>query len=205
MSLLKSVEIGSRFLALGATMVLSLALVAAPSPAQSQSENSSVADAARRARERKKNAQKPVRTLTNDDLPQARGENLQPATPPSGDESNSAGKVAERSSGEKTDSLKTSPEKDDIQKKAAMEAEWKRAKAELAQAQSELDLLQRKAALDKDSFYSQTNFSSDTAGQTRLEAEARQVMDKKSQVEELKAKIASLQAELGKPLEPSPQ
>ena len=87
-------------------------------------------------------------------------------------------------------------------KKAEIEAALKLAKAELARAQSELDVLQRKSALDSDSFYSQTDYSHDTDGKARLDADAQQVNDKKSQVDELKSKVAALQAELGEASEP---
>jgi len=63
-------------------------------------------------------------------------------------------------------------------------------------------VLQRKASLDSDSFYAQTNYARDTDGKARLDAEAQQVNDKKSQVEDLKAKVAALQAQLGDSAEP---
>jgi chromosome segregation ATPase len=86
--------------------------------------------------------------------------------------------------------------------RAQTEAALKRAKAELAQAQSELDVLQRKAALDSDTYYSKADYARDTEGKAQLDADTQQVNDKKSQVEELKAKVAALQSELGEAAEP---
>ena len=67
--------------------------------------------------------------------------------------------------------------------------------------QSELDILERKAVLDGDAFYSKTDDARDTEGKARLDAGAQQVKDKKSQVDDLKVKVAALQAELGETAE----
>ena len=174
--------------------------------AQSQSETTSVADAARRAREQKKNATKPARTLTNDDLPAAPPAD-QPVAPAGGTEAaapaqanteSEAGTPAKAPAAAET----AAPAATGQKKKSEIEAALKRAKAELAQAQGELDVLQRKSALDNDSFYSQTDYSHDTDGKARLDADTQQVNDKKSQVDELKSKVAALQAELGGAAEP---
>ena len=174
--------------------------------AQSQSDNTSVADAARRAREQKKNAPKPTRTLTNDNLPPAAA-TAQPATAPTSS-SEAASEEQAKSDGETATPGKTTasgdaaPANDSATKKAKIEAALKQAKTELAQAQNELDLLQRKAVLDSDSFYAQTDYAHDTDGKARLDANAQQVNDKKSQVEDLKAKVVALLAQLGENAEP---
>jgi hypothetical protein len=95
-----------------------------------------------------------------------------------------------------------SAEADAAGKRAETEAALKRVKAELAQAQGELDVLQRKAALDSDSYYSKTDYARDSEAKARLDADAQQINDKKAQVDNLKAKIAALQAELGEAAEP---
>jgi glucose/arabinose dehydrogenase len=179
---------------------LSLGLWPVGASAQSQSDNTSVADAARRAREQKKNAAKPVRTVTNDDLPPAPAAAAQPAAAAS----DQATPDAENGAAAKSPGpAESSASSDDAAKgKVEIEAALKRAKAELAQAQSELDVLQRKAALDSDAFYSQTDYARDADGKARLDANAQQVNDRKSRVEDLKAKIAVLQAQLGESAEP---
>jgi len=187
--------------------LLSLGLLPGSVSAQSQSDNSSVADAARRAREQKKNAPKPARTLTNDDLPGAPPAGQSSVAPAGGTESaapdqanteSEAGAPVKAPAAAETAAPAAGAQK----KKTEIEAALKRAKAELAQAQSELDVLQRKSALDSDSFYSQTDYSHDTDGKARLDADAQQVNDKKSQVDELKSKVAALQAGLGEASEP---
>jgi hypothetical protein len=176
---------------LSAAALLSLSLSSA-SMAQSQGDDP-VADAARRAREQKKNATKPVRTFTNDNLPAAPPSDAS-AAPASGQSAPDQSTPDKAKPGDK-DSAKTA--KDDPQKKAAKEEALKQLKAELAQAQKELDVLQRKAALDSDSYYSKTNYAEDTAGKALLDQDTQQVNDKKAVVEGLKAHVATLQAEVG--------
>jgi hypothetical protein len=200
-------KFGSSLLLVLTGALLSLSLFPDAAFAQSQSENTSVADAARRAREQKKNAPKPARTLTNDDLPAAPPAGQPSAARPGGTESaapDQADTESETGSPGKVPAAAetAAPAGNEQKKKAEIEATLKRAKAELAQALSELDILQRKSALDSDSFYSQTGFSQDTEGKAKLDEDARQVNDKKSQVDELKAKVAALQAELGEAAEP---
>jgi hypothetical protein len=199
----KLYKFGSSLLLVLTVALLSLSLFPDAAFAQSQSENTSVADAARRAREQKKNAPKPARTLTNDDLPAAPPASQPSTAPPGGTESAAPDQApTESETGSPGKAPAAAPAGNEQKKKAEIEATLKRTKAELAQALSELDILQRKSALDSDSFYSQTGFSQDTEGKARLDEEARQVKDKKSQVDELKSKVAALQAELGEAAEP---
>ena len=164
--------------------------------AQSQDGSSpSVAEAARRARERKKTAAKPVRTLTNDDLPAApvSGANAAEAqVNPAKAEDNAA---ATRDANQ----AQTAPVNDEKtgEKNAENAAALEHAKKELAQAEHELDVTQRKAALDSDAYYSKPDFANDKDGKANLDAEAQQISDKKQAVETLKARVAELQALVG--------
>ena len=63
-------KFGSSLLLVLTGALLPLSLFPGAASAQSQSDNTSVADAARRAREQKKNAPKPARTLTSAARPQ---------------------------------------------------------------------------------------------------------------------------------------
>jgi hypothetical protein len=80
------------------------------------------------------------------------------------------------------------------QKKAENAAALERTKKELSEAQSELDVMQRRAALDSDSYYSKPDFASDKEGKANLDAQAQQVSDKKQLVETLKTRVAELEA-----------
>jgi hypothetical protein len=188
-------------------LLLSLSLLPFAASAQSQGDNASVADAARRAREQKKAAAKPARTLTNDDLPAAPAVRAQSAVAPT-DAAEPANADQTKSEGESAVPAKTpAPAEPNAQgyipakKPAETEAALKRAKAELAQVQNEFDVLQRQAALDSDSYYSKTDYVRDTEGKAKLDADAQQVKDKKARVDDLKARVAALQAELGETAE----
>ena len=173
---------------------------AALSQGQGQGDDS-VADAARRAREQKKNA-KPVRTLTNDDLPPApvAAAEAKPATAPS-DETEAdqtdkeQGKAGEKSVKGVAAADEAAKEKR-AAKRAELEAALKQAKANLEETEGELNVLQRKEALDNDSYYSKTDYRDDTAGKATLDQDAQDIGDKKGQVENIKSKIADLTAEL---------
>jgi len=161
--------------------------------AQSQGDTSSVAEAARRAREQKKNAAKPARTLTNDDLPAAPA-----AAAPALQNPDPAGKAPEAHEAAPAGTPAAGPQnEDDSKKRARIEAAIKKAKAELAETQGELDVLERKAVLDSDEYYGKTDYDRDTEGKARLEADKQQIGDKRSRVDQLKSKLAALQAELG--------
>src|SRR5579862_1764301 len=185
----------------GLSAALLLALCVLPGTANGQSQgqgqsDDSVADAARRAREQKKNA-KPVRTLTNDDLPAAPGaaSEAKPATAP-GDQADQdhskPGAKAEKGAATSDEAAKEKR----AEKKAQLEAALKQAKADLAQSEGELNVLQRKEALDSDSYYSKTDYRDDTAGKATLDQDAQEISDKKAQAETIKSKIADLTAEL---------
>jgi len=167
--------------------------------AQSQSDSApSVAEAARRAREKKKENAKPVRTLTNDDLPAAPAGDavIGTAAPAPAAKGEDAVAPAANDDGEKRPPASANDEKAKLRKEynaAALE----RAKKQLAQLLSELDIMERKAVLDSDSYYSKTDYASDKEGKANLDAEAQQISDKKQAADELKARVAELQAMVG--------
>jgi hypothetical protein len=164
--------------------------------AQSQNDSApSVAEAARRAREQKKTAAKPVRTLTNDDLPAApvSGANAAEAQVNTAKAEDNAAATSD------TNQAQAAPVNDEKtkEKNAENAAALEHAKKELAQAEHELDVTQRKAALDSDAYYSKPDFANDKDGKANLDAEAQQISDKKQAVEALKARVAELQALVG--------
>ena len=165
--------------------------------AQSQSDSApSVAEAARRAREKKKENAKPVRTLTNDDLPAAGDAVTGTATPTPAAKGEDAVAPAANDDGEKRPPASANDEKAKLRKEYN-EAALERAKKQLAQLLSELDIMERKAVLDSDSYYSKTDYASDKEGKANLDAEAQQISDKKQAADELKARVAELQAMVG--------
>jgi len=174
--------------------------------AQSPSDSEpSVAEAARRAREKKKENAKPVRTLTNDDLPAAPAVGVAngAVSPPPAMNGEDAVRPSAKDGGENKPSAPASDEQAKLiaaNNAAALE----RAKKQLATALSELDLMQRKLALDSDSYYSKTEYASDKEGKANLDAEAQAIDTKKQDIEDLKARVAELQALVGETTENAP-
>jgi hypothetical protein len=184
-----------------ATAALLLAGWCGTARAQSQGDSApSVAEAARKARELKKENAKPARTITNDDLP----------TGPAGDVANGAvsgtptangGEAAMPAANEGGEKTPAANDEQAKQQKAEYAPALERAKKQLATALSELDIMQRKLALDSDSYYSKTDYANDKDGKANLDAEAQQINEKKQAVEEWKARVAELQALVGEPAE----
>jgi glucose/arabinose dehydrogenase len=158
----------------------------------SQDQPQSVADAARRAREEKKNASKPStkpgKVITDDDLSKtassAQGVNVggppKLETQPPSDSAVVATEAADQAAESGNPKKGDSPEIVKI-------------KEDLAKAEKDLDLAQRELALDQDSFYSNPDYSHDRAGQTKLADEQQDINNKKQRIEELKTQLAALQ------------
>ena len=173
--------------------VLSAASLPVTVLAQSQ-DSQSVAEAARRAREKKKASEKPGKVITNDtlnvnkgDVQSAAAEQLRmpgtPATP-----TQPAAGAADSSAAQSTE--KASKEKEIAKELAAL-------KEQIKQAESDLDLAQREQALEQDTYFSNPDYVHDTAGKAKLEALKQQIIDKKQELDKLKARLAELQASQG--------
>src|SRR6266566_651740 len=105
-------------------------------------------------------------------------------------DSQSVAEAARRAREKKKGSAK--PAKDEKLKK-----EIARVKEQLKDALGDLDLLQRENRLDQDTYYSQPNFASDTAGKQKLDDEQHKIGDKRQEIDRLKGKLADLQKSLG--------
>src|ERR1700675_1600250 len=154
-------------------LLLSLFLTASAVPlatlAQSQdTPTPSVADAARHAREQKKNAVKPVKIVTEDDLPARPPETVDavpaPASPPSSEAQPPAPNPG-------------TPTEKDAATKTADDPEYAKLKSQTDQVQKELELLQRNLSLDQDTFLSNSDYIHDKAGKAKLEAEREQIAE----------------------------
>jgi len=128
------------------TLALGCSLLAAPAYLAAQDQDQgSVADAARKAQEAKKNAPKAKMTIDNDNLGTLTGTiNVVGEEPaPSGDQANKAEGEKTTKPGEKT------PAKDE----AYWRSKFTAANNKLADDQHELDILQREFNLKQDQFY----------------------------------------------------
>ena len=173
-----------------------LALAGAFLPvAFSQSQDSqSVAEAARRAREKKKDSAKPARVITDETLDVKQGDvqNAVAEEPKIAGAPDAAKQSANAAANPATNDPQTQAAKDEKSKK-----EIAAAKEQLKDALSDLDLLQRENRLDQDTYYSQPNFASDTAGKQKLNDEQQKIRDKRQEIDRCKAKLADLQRSLG--------
>ena len=157
---------------------------------QSQ-DSQSVAEAARKAREKKKDAaNKPAKVITDETLDVKKGD-VQSAV---AEEPKIAGTPDTKS--QTTPGVPANAvAKDD--KKERLKKELTDLKEQVKQSLMDLDLLQRENRLDQDAYYSQVNYGSDTAGKQKLDDEKQQISSKQDEVAKLKAKLADLQREMG--------
>jgi hypothetical protein len=213
----RSVSLRLAIAAIFAAAVLPLTTLA-----QSQdSPAESVADAARRAREQKKAAAKqPAPVITDDTLkpaaPAAQAANAPvpeqspeaatapsraPAAQPAADSSGApdvnatagpAGQSAPAANGGDTD------------QKAKDSPELATLKQQVADAQKDVDLLQRELSLQQDTYISNPDHSHDLAGKAKLDAMLAQITDKQQAVEALKTQLAALLASSGTTAPPAP-
>ena len=177
-----------------------------PLTALAQSQDSpapSVADAARRAREQKKAAAKqPAPVITDDTLkpaaPAQSPEAAAPAPPPA-----PAAQPAADSSGAPDASAApagqpaSAANAGDTDQKTKDSPELAKLKQQVAEAQKDLELLQRELALQQDTYFSNPDHSHDLAGKAKLEAMLEQIPDKQQAVDALKTQLAALQASSG--------
>ncbi|MGA2430229.1 MAG: hypothetical protein ABSH13_17140 [Candidatus Acidiferrum sp.] len=157
-------------------------------------QDQSVADAARQAREAKKNAAKLAKVISDEDIdtklkPGAEGLNVgsQPTTdaqPPS---------AAAVAAVEATDAAAAAAEKNPPVKPGE-NPEIARAKEQVVEVAKELDLLQRGYALDQDTYYSKPDYTDDHDGQAKLDAEKQQIAEKQQELDQAKAHVAELEA-----------
>jgi hypothetical protein len=170
--------------------------------AQAQSQNStapSVADAAKQAREQKKNAASAAKIITDDDIdaksvkPGAEGLTVSGA-PELDTQGPSAAAVAAQEAADQRRDL--SPADDPLKKTDP--AKVAKLKEELAQAEEDLKLSQRENQLEQDTVYSKPDYQHDAAGKAVLEELQRQISDKQALVEQLKARLSALEESLSR-------
>jgi hypothetical protein len=178
-----------------APVLLALALVAPAAMAQSQdAQSQSIADAARRSRDLKKNSAKSSRVITDDDLAK---KNTQPGEQGAPSEAQPTAETqpptAEAPAATETTATATPPADANAEDHSAEARELGRLKAELAQAQKELDLDQRELALDQDTHFSNPDYQHDDTGKAKLARDQQQINDKQQEIDRLKTRIAALQ------------
>jgi hypothetical protein len=182
---------------LGVSICLPVAALAqSQDSSQSASQDSSVADAARRSRDKKKNpstTSKSTRVITDDDLAQR---NYQP-----GPDVLNLGAAANQEripgSTEAADNATVQDTKEaqeqDAREAKEQDADIAKLKLQLAEGQRNLDLAQRQLALDQDTHFANPEYAHDVAGKAKLDAEKQQIADKQQEIEGLKSRLAALE------------
>jgi hypothetical protein len=162
-------------------------LAAVSARAQEQQEDS-LAAAARRSQEQKKDQAKPAaKVWDNDTLPSKAG--AISVVGQTGDSTNSSAARAANTAAE----IIAAPTPED---KAALESEVAAAKSQLANLKADLDVMQRKYALDQMTYYGTTNYAADTAGAAALAAEKSNIDAKQAAVAVAEKLLADAQARL---------
>jgi hypothetical protein len=196
----------SRFFTLRLVLPVFLASALLPVSAIAQSQDSqSVAEAARKARAKKKNSEKPAKVITDDTLDVKKGDIQsavaeEPRIP--GSPAPSAQPAAQ---GSANAPAQGSGSASGDEKARATLKERVVLKEKIKDAQSDLDLLQREYQLDQDSYYSKVDYAKDTAGKEKLDAEKQQISDKQQELEKLKSQLAALPESQEPPAAAPPQ
>jgi hypothetical protein len=155
------------------------------------SQDTSVAEAARRNREKKKkdaDAAKATRVITDDNLDRR---NFTP-----GQEGVDVGAAPKLETAPPSAAAVAEQEADDKaaeQEAADQDAEIEKLKLKIVNAEKDLDLAQRQFALDQDSYLSNPAYQNDKAGKAKLDGEKQQIADHQQDVERLKTRLAALE------------
>src|SRR3984893_14457552 len=182
---------------LPAALFAATAVCPAASPnGQSQDQQSSgeqsqsIAEAARRSRQTTKNATKPSKVITDDDLdkgnikPGAQGLTLD-APPKLETQRPSPEAVADAAA---TSSVASDPA---TVPAPSDDPEILRLKDAIADAEKDAELARRELALQQDTFFSNPDYDHDTAGKAKLDALKQQINNKQQKIDRLKMRLAA--------------
>jgi hypothetical protein len=171
-------------------LVLSLVAVVAllcgaAAARQQDSQKQSVAEAARRAREQKKQTGKPSKTITEDELYREKikldqginviGQETKPETQPPASRDAAATRSGDQAA---TSAMPTDKKSDDEAEVAKLKLQIADVKEQIVATQKDLDLLQRQLVLDTDAYSSKPDYQRDAAGKAKLENEKQQISSK---------------------------
>ncbi len=158
----------------------------AQTPSASDHQQNSIAAAARRAREAKKDQAKPAKVWDNESLASASGAVSVVGQPATSDGNSAPAADADSNAGAPPAS----------ESSTSIEADLNTAKANLQNLKVDLDLLQRKYSLDQQTYYGKPEYSSDTTGAAALASEKNQIASKQQEIADGEKKVADLQAQL---------
>jgi len=177
-------------------LVMPLGIAAAQ---QGQQQPQTLADAARRSREQKKEQAKPARFWDNESIPKTPN-----GVSVVGDAAASSGPEAETgdekaSNPPATGATAPGTDADAARNSKSGDAELNAAKEHLKQLTADLDLLSRRYDLDRQTYYGKPDYSKDPDGAENLKLEQNQIEAKRQDVAEAQKKVDEAQAKLGPP------
>jgi len=196
-------------------ILLPMASTAAARPQQDGS--TSIADAARRSRELKKDQPKSTKVWDNDTIPTKPGyvsvigqapaaqTSDDSAASASGESSNaSANSTAQAASSDASSAASSasapaaaaSEGSKVAQEIAGIQTDLAAAKTHLQSAKADLDILQRTYTLDSQMYYSKPNYSADRDGAAKLAGEKSEIDAKQQEVADAQMKVDQLEAKL---------
>lgn len=152
---------------------------------QSSTQGSSVAEAAKAAREAKKDQTKAAKVWDNDTIPTVPGQiNV---VGQSSEESAASGTAEEGTQAGATAGPSAPVDK------ATLQRQLGDAKEKLQSLQTDLDILQRTSTLDQQMYYGKPDYQSDTAGGKKLKDEQASIDAKQQEIEDTQKEIGALQ------------
>lgn len=163
----------------------------APAAAQQSGQEQSVADAARRVRQQKAQEPKAVRVYTNDNLPGAPG--AVSAVRTSGPASTGAAAPSGTAEAAREPAAAS---KEEDQERSEVEDKIAKTKERLATQKKDLELLSRDHDLERQQFFSNPGYSTDSAGRARFDALGNQVNAKRQEVQETEQELGALEEKL---------
>lgn len=166
-----------------------------------------LAAAARQTREQKKQQSKPVRVWDNDNIPKSPTSLSlagQPAAETQTQNATTDTQPAAATGDNKTAAAPDTNTPSPADKKKDLESQLAAAKEALQTLQNDLDIMQRKLALDQQMYYGKPDYASDKIGLAALNDEQSQIDAKQVEMGAAQQKIADLQAQLNALAEAKP-
>ena len=197
---------------LGILLIMPLGVVAGQQQSTQQAPADPVAEAARRAREQKKDETKAPHVWSNDDIPKTNGVSVVGETSaagtdvPAADAANGANPAAAPSGAPSGDAAAAPAQGAVPEKTGAIAAELSAANEHLKSIKTDLDIAQRKYALDQQTYLSNPDHANDNAGAAALKDEEDQIAAKQQEIADQQKKVDEIQARLAAsvPVAPTP-
>jgi hypothetical protein len=187
---------------LGILLVMPLGGVAGQEQSTQQSQADPVVEAARRAREQKKDQAKATHVWNDENIPKTNGVSVVGEDSAAGAAANGAGSSnpaigpATAPGGTPGPAAAVAGPGAPAENAATVSAELNSAKEHLKSLQTDLDILQRKYVLDQQMYLSKPEHENDKEGAAQMQDEEDQISAKQQDVADAQKKVDELQAKL---------